>query len=131
VEALRETEEVAVSCLIVDDSEEFQASVSRLLLAQGMTIVGCASSAAQALRMAESLRPDVALVDVELGDEDGIELAAQLAESAAATPVILISIRDQDEISELIRGSPARGFLRKDALGASGIVELLADPSSP
>jgi hypothetical protein len=43
----------------------------------------------------------------------------------AATPVILISIRDQDEVSELIRGSPARGFLRKDALGASGIVELL------
>ncbi len=75
--------------------------------------------------MAESLRPDVALVDVELGDEDGIELAAQLAASAAATPVILISIRDQDEVSELIRGSPARGFLRKDALDASGIVELL------
>ena len=123
--ALRETEEVRLSCLIVDDSEEFQASVSRLLSAQGMTIVGCASSAAQALRMAESLRPDVALVDVELGDEDGIELAAQLAASAAATPVILISIRDQDEVSELIRGSPARGFLRKDALGASGIVELL------
>jgi two-component system, NarL family, nitrate/nitrite response regulator NarL len=125
VEAVRETEEVHLSCLIVDDSEEFQASVSRLLSAQGMTIVGCASSAAQALRMAESLRPDVALVDVELGDEDGIELAAQLAASAAATPVILISIRDQDEVSELIRGSPARGFLRKDALGASGIVELL------
>jgi two-component system, NarL family, nitrate/nitrite response regulator NarL len=125
VGALRETEEVPLSCLIVDDSEEFQASASRLLSAQGMTIVGCASSAAQALRMAESLRPDVALVDVELGDEDGIELAAQLAASAAATPVILISIRDQDEVSELIRGSPARGFLRKDALDASGIVELL------
>ena len=123
--ALRETEEVPLSCLIVDDSEEFQASVSRLLSAQGITIVGCASSVAQALRMAESLRPDVALVDVELGDEDGIELAAQLAESAAATPVILISIRDQDEVAELIRGSPARGFLRKDALDASGIVELL------
>jgi DNA-binding NarL/FixJ family response regulator len=116
---------VPLSCLIVDDSEEFQASVSRLLSAQGMTIVGCASSAAQALRMAESLRPDVALVDVELGDEDGIELPAQLAASAAATPVILISIRDQDEVSELTRGSPARGFLRKDALDASGIVELL------
>jgi two-component system nitrate/nitrite response regulator NarL len=131
VGALRETEDVPLSCLIVDDSEEFQASVSRLLSAQGMTIVGCASSAAQALRMAESLRPDVALVDVELGDEDGIELAAQLAASAAATPVILISIRDQDEVSELIRGSPARGFLRKDELGASGIVELLADPLPP
>ncbi len=76
--------------------------------------------------MADSLRPDVALVDVELGDEDGIELAARLLGSVAATPVILISIRDQDELSELIRGSPARGFLRKDDLDASRIAAILA-----
>jgi two-component system nitrate/nitrite response regulator NarL len=125
VVALRDTDGVRLSCLIVDDSEEFQASASRLLSAQGMTIAGCAVSIEEALRMAASLRPDVALVDVELGDEDGIALAAQLAESSAATPVILISIRDREELSELIRGSPARGFLRKDALDASSIAHLL------
>ena len=129
--ALRETDGVRLSCLIVDDSEEFQASASRLLSAQGMTITGCAVSIEEALRKAASLRPDVVLVDVELGDEDGIELAAQLAESAAATPVILISIRDREELSELIRGSPARGFLSKDALDASSIAQLLGrEPSS-
>jgi two-component system nitrate/nitrite response regulator NarL len=130
VAALRETDGVRLSCLIVDDSEEFRASASRLLSAQGMTIAGCAAAGEEALRMAASLRPDVALVDVELGDEDGIELAAQLVESAAATAVILISIRDREELSELIRGSPARGFLRKDALDASCIAQLLGRESS-
>ena len=66
-------------CLIVDDSEEFVASASRLLGSQGMDVVAVASSGEGALRLAGSLAPDVALVDIELGDEDGIELSHRLA----------------------------------------------------
>jgi CheY-like chemotaxis protein len=121
---------VALRCLIVDDNEAFLASASRLLSAQGLEIVGQASSGAEALRFAQQLRPDVALVDVQLGGEDGLELTRLLAANAHATPVILISSHSQDELGELIAESPAVGFLPKPSLGADAIARLLDQRAS-
>jgi two-component system nitrate/nitrite response regulator NarL len=116
---------VPLSCLIVDDSEEFLASAARLLTLQGVTIVGRASSGGEALRLAEALNPDVALVDVELGEEDGIELARRLTSAGSPTDVILISLRDRNELVELMTGSGALGFLRKDALDVQAVTDLI------
>jgi len=116
---------MALRCLIVDDNEAFLASASRLLCAQGLEFVARASSGAEALRLALQLRPDVALVDVQLGSEDGLELARRLAANAQATPVILISSHSKDELAELVADSPAVGFLPKPALGADAIAKLL------
>lgn len=82
-----------LSCLIVDDSEAFLASAARLFSAQGFRVVGLAASGDEALALADALRPDVALVDVELGAEDGIELARRLLAGPAPGHVILISLR--------------------------------------
>jgi DNA-binding NarL/FixJ family response regulator len=116
---------VPLRCLIVDDSESFLASASRLLAAQGVEVVGCASSGAEALQLAQKLEPDVALVDVQLGREDGLEVTRRLAATAPVTAVILISSHSQDDLAELVRDSSAVGFLPKASLGADAIVELL------
>jgi two-component system, NarL family, nitrate/nitrite response regulator NarL len=116
---------VNLSCLIVDDSEEFLVSAARLLSLQGVTVVGRASSGDEALRLAEALSPDVALVDVELGNEDGIDLARRLASAGSSATVILISVRDRTELTELMAGSGAVGFLRKDALDAQAVADLI------
>jgi DNA-binding NarL/FixJ family response regulator len=116
---------VALRCLIVDDSEAFLASASRLLSAQGIDVVGRALSGAGALRLAKQLAPDVALVDVQLGGEDGFELAGRLAANDHATRIILISSHSKDELEELVEDSPAVGFLPKPALGADAIAKLL------
>jgi DNA-binding NarL/FixJ family response regulator len=116
---------VTLRCLIVDDSESFLASASRRLAAQGVEVVGRASSGAEALQLAQKLQPDVALVDVQLGREDGLEVTRRLAATAPVTPVILISSHAMDEFVELVRDSSAVGFLPKTALGADAIVELL------
>ena len=116
---------MALRCLIVDDNEAFLASASRLLRAQGLEVVGRATSGAEALWLAQQLQPDVALVDVQLGDEDGLELARRLAANAEATRVILISIHSKDELGELLADSPAVGFLPKPALGANAIAKML------
>jgi len=116
---------MTLSCLIVDDSEQFLASAARLLSAQGVSVVGRASSADEALQLARAMTPDVALVDVELGDEDGIELARRLTLGDSSAIVILISLRDRSELSELMAGSGAAGFLRKDALDAQAVEELI------
>ena len=122
---------MTLSCLIVDDSEEFLASAARLLSLQGVSVVGRALSAAEALSLAASLSPDVALVDVELGDEDGIELARRLTADGSAAIVILISIRDRNELAELMADSGAIGFLRKDALDARAVTDLIVQHRQP
>jgi DNA-binding NarL/FixJ family response regulator len=116
---------VPLRCLIVDDSEPFLASASRRLAAQGVEVVGCASSGAEALLLAQELEPDVALVDVRLGREDGLEVTRRLAATTPVTPVILTSSHSKADLAELVRDSSAVGFLPKAGLGADAIVALL------
>jgi len=118
---------VKLRCLLVDDSEEFLASAARLLESQGLEIAGRATSGAEALQLAASLRPEVALVDIELGDEDGIALIRELEQQAPDTRVILISAYERDDLSDLIPDSGAAGFIPKRALGAEAIGEVLRD----
>jgi CheY-like chemotaxis protein len=112
-------------CLIVDDSEAFLASASRLLESQGAEVVGCATSSAEAMSLAATLSPSVVLVDIHLGDEDGVELARRLSEQPEAPPVVLISTRSADEVLELLDDGSAIGFLAKKALGGDALLEIL------
>lgn len=67
-----------LTCLTVDDSPRFAEAARRLLESQGITVVAVASDTARALRQAERLRPEVALVDIDLGIESGLTLARRL-----------------------------------------------------
>jgi two-component system, NarL family, nitrate/nitrite response regulator NarL len=115
---------VALRCLLVDDNEQFLDSATRLLESQGIE-VGRASSGAEALRLAEDLAPDIVLVDVELGEEDGIELARRLTVVTGSPCVALISTHPEEEIEDMIADSSAVGFLPKTALSADAIRALL------
>jgi len=115
---------VSFSCLLVDDSEEFLASACRLLDSQGVEIVGHATTGREAVSLAKKLTPDVALVDIQLGDEDGFALTRELDAHAPSTRVVLISSYAED-LTELIADSPAVGFLPKSVLGAAAISSLL------
>ena len=115
-------------CLIVDDSPRFLDAARGLLEGQGITVVGVASTGAEAIRRVEELRPDVTLLDIDLGGESGLELARRLHGQAgrAPAPVILISTHAEQDYAELIAASPAIGFLAKTALSADAIHGLLA-----
>lgn len=117
-----------VRCLIVDDSSRFLATARNLLEHQGLTVVGVATTGAQALRLAEELQPDVTLVDVGLGRESGLDVARRLAGVTTPAPVILISTHAEEDFGELIAASPAIGFLSKAALSANAIRNMLARP---
>ena len=116
---------VEVRCLLIDDSREFLASAAQLLESQGVDVVGCATSTAEALELAAALEPNLALVDIELGEEDGISLAHQLEVRAPLMRVVLISSHDPADVEELIVDSRAAGFLPKSALGAEAIAAFL------
>ena len=85
-----------------------------------MAVVGLAATSAEAVRLEEELRPDVALVDIRLGDESGFDLTRRLR-----SPVILISTDVQCEYADEIATSPAAGFISKTELSASAILQLL------
>lgn len=119
-------EPVKLRCLIVDDNLEFLEAASRLLEQQGISVVGVAESGDEAIRLAGEVKPDVTLVDLDLGGEDGLELARRLIDDhgTGAGNVILISTHDEDEFIDLIEASPAIGFVSKSALSAEAIRRL-------
>ena len=117
-----------VRCLIVDDSPVFAASARRLLARQGISVVGVAATGEEAVRRAAELRPDVVLVDIDLGRESGLEVAGRLNRpNDLGTRIILISSHAEEDYRDLIAASPAVGFLAKDVLSAEAIHEMLAD----
>jgi CheY-like chemotaxis protein len=114
-------------CLIVDDSADFVDAARGLLECEGITVVGVASTGADAVRRFEELRPDVTLVDIDLGDESGFEVAEQLhrAGGSSPSPVILVSTHAAQDFAELIDTSPAVGFLSKSVLTCGAIHDLV------
>ena len=118
---------VALRCLIVDDQPSFYEAARDLLEAQGVTVLGCASSASEAIQSVRQLRPEVALVDIDLGPDSGFELARRLADDLQGNSprVILVSTHDEREFVKLIESSPAVGFIAKTELSAERIYRLL------
>jgi len=114
-------------CLLVDDNDAFLETASLLLEREGLTIVGLASSIAEALRQVRALQPDVILVDIGLGDESGFDLARLLAQDGqgGGAEVILISTGAEADYADLIAESPVAGFLAKPELSARGISRIL------
>lgn len=113
-------------CLIVDDSANFRDAARSMLERAGIDVVGVACSSAEALVQFQLLHPDVTLVDVDLGADNGFDLTLELHRVNAPAPsVILISTHAEQDLADLIAESPALGFVPKFALSANAIRDLL------
>lgn len=119
---------MTLRCLIVDDSPRFLDAARGLLERQGLMVVGVASSGAEAVERATELRPDVALLDIDLGGESGFDVARRLSREAslASTRVILISTHAEQDYTDLIVTSPVVGFLSKSGLSGDAIRALIS-----
>ena len=116
---------IVARALIVDDNEQFLVSARRLLEAGGVVVVGVATAGEEAIQLARDLRPEVALVDVDLGGESGFDVAESLAALDVAPVVLLVSTHAEHELSELVAASSAAGFLPKSQLDASAVTAFL------
>lgn len=116
-----------VRCLLVDDNGAFVETARLLLAREGVIVAGSASSIAEALRQVSTLRPDVVLVDIALGEENGFDLARRLAggNTGDGMTVIMISTRAGADYADMVADSPAAGFLAKDELSAAAIQRIL------
>jgi len=115
-----------VSVLIVDDHPSFRAVAQMVLENEGFSVVGTASDGESGVAATLRLTPDVVLLDVELPDIDGFEVAAQLRQAGSDSAIVLASSRDGADFGSLVAESGARGFVTKAELTGDAIRALVA-----
>ncbi|MBV9336338.1 MAG: response regulator transcription factor [Solirubrobacterales bacterium] len=114
------------SVLIVDDHPTFRASARRLLEAEGFDVVGEASDGHAAIAAVQQLQPDLVLLDVQLPDLDGFEVAARLAALGSPSAVVLTSSRNPAEYGSVVTETAVRGFVPKAELSGAVLTALLS-----
>jgi DNA-binding NarL/FixJ family response regulator len=116
---------LAKTVLIVDDHPTFRATARMLLEAEGYDVIGEAPDGMTGIKEAGTLHPDLVLLDVNLPDIDGFEVAGRITADAGAPAVVLTSSRDPSDFGPLVRRSGARGFIAKGDLSGDAIADLL------
>jgi DNA-binding NarL/FixJ family response regulator len=111
--------------LVVDDHDSFRSFARALLQAEGFEIVGEAVDGASALEAAARLRPDLVLLDVQLPDLDGFQVAERLAARDDPPSVVLVSTRDAASYRRRLADTPARGFIPKAELSGPALRALV------
>jgi DNA-binding NarL/FixJ family response regulator len=117
---------VKPTVVIVDDHGGFRSSVRALLEAEGFEVVGEAEDGISALAAVDRLHPSIVLLDIQLPDIDGFEVAARLAQAGAPPAVVLISTRDISAYRRRLAGSPVRGFIPKSELSGNALSALVS-----
>jgi DNA-binding NarL/FixJ family response regulator len=117
---------MARTVLIVDDHAGFRATARLLLESEGYDVIGEAGDGRSALAAARRLRPDLVLLDIQLPDLDGFDIAARLTAEDDAPKVVLVSSRDGTDFGPLLVRSGARGFIPKDELSGAALEAVLA-----
>lgn len=106
----------AIRVLIADDHLFYREGVRALLAnAAGITVVGEASSGAEALVRTAELGPDVVLMDLKMPGLNGIDATRQILAARPTTAILVITMFDDDDSVFAVMRAGARGYLLKDA----------------
>jgi DNA-binding NarL/FixJ family response regulator len=116
---------MAKTVLIVDDHAPFRAQARALLQLEGFEVVGEAADAQSALDAIRRLRPNVVLLDIQLPDLDGFEVARRLAQAGDPPAIVLVSSRDRSAYRRRLAQSSARGFITKSDLSGASLAALV------
>lgn len=116
---------MALRVLIVDDHAHFRRRARRMLELDGLVVVGEAEDGESAVAAARELSPDLVLLDIQLPDASGFELAPRVAGCASPRPVVVLtSTRDGVDFAPLVERSGAAGFVHKSELSGAALAEL-------
>ena len=103
-----------IHVLVVDDHPAVRDAIANAVGAQpDMDLVGLAGSADEAFELIRSTRPDVAVVDISLGDAHGLDLVQNLRAEVDTLEVVVFSMYDEAVYAERALRAGARGYVRK------------------
>jgi DNA-binding NarL/FixJ family response regulator len=111
--------------LVVDDHPSFRRCARTMLTVEGFDVVGEAATGAEALEQAAELAPELVLLDVQLPDADGFEVASRLLARDPELGIVLVSGRDATAYGDRIESSGARAFIFKADLSGAAIERLI------
>ena len=100
--------------VLIEDHQALREGLELLLGREGIEVLGTAGSAQEGQELVEQFEPDVALIDIRLGEDSGIDLTAKLVDADPERRIMLYT--GSSEIDLLISGldSGARGYALKD-----------------
>ena len=102
--------------MLADDHTMFRQGLRELIERKtGFEVVGEAANGRDALELARQLRPDVLLLDIQMPEMSGVEVARALAQTQPETRIIMLTMYRQDEHLVAAINAGARGYLLKDA----------------
>jgi CheY-like chemotaxis protein len=116
---------VCAAILVVDDHDGFRAFARTMLEMAGFTVAE-ATTGAEATEAARIIRPRLVLLDVQLPDIDGFEVARRLAGQEHGPVIVLTSTREARDYGGQVAASPAAGFVPKDQLSGAAMHRFLA-----
>jgi DNA-binding NarL/FixJ family response regulator len=120
--------ESAIHILVVDDSSRYRQQLCRMIgKAYPSSQLYEAEDIAEAVRLAERIHPRLALIDVVLKEEDGIQCARRLKSSVPSTRIVLISAYPDREFRRLGLAAGAVAFLDKKDLDAAAMRQVVED----
>jgi DNA-binding NarL/FixJ family response regulator len=103
--------------LVADDHELMRRGISGLLHSQhSWKVVAEAANGLEAVAKARKLRPDVAIVDIEMPELDGLEAIRQIRKAVPSTKILTLTMHDSGRIVRRALEAGARGFVRKSDL---------------
>ena len=117
---------MALALLIVDDHEDFRHLTRSMLDGGAFVVTGEAEDGETALELIERERPDVVLLDINLPDLDGFEVAERVAHGDHPPRVVLTSSRGAADYGARLLSSPVRGFIPKYELSSAALSALVA-----
>lgn len=105
--------------LIADDNAQFRSGLRALLhAASEVELVGEAETGKEVIGLAETLQPDVVLMDIKMPGMNGIEATRQILRTSPHIGVLMLTmLEDDDSVFDAMRAG-ARGYLLKGALRA-------------
>ena len=106
---------VPIRCVVADDHPPIVDAISRVLEAHGIAIVGSAGNGFDAFEVIERERPDVALVDVRMPGQSGMEVARRVVQDVPGTAVCLYTGHSDRALLLEAIDLGVRGFVLKEA----------------
>jgi DNA-binding NarL/FixJ family response regulator len=106
---------VTVSVMVVDDHPLWRDGVARDLAERGFDVVATAKDGASAMRIARAVRPNVVLMDLNLGELSGVDATAMITGELPGTRVLVLSASgEHDDVLQAVKAG-ASGYLVKSA----------------
>ena len=116
--------------LVVDDSESFRRTATRLLAARGLEPLAAAPDGETALAAVSADCPDGILLDINLPGRDGFAVAALITSACPATTIVLTSAETEDVPGAALTACGAAAFVPKIELATTDLKTLFARPGS-